>query len=477
MKKLAILGLAALLIVAIAMPVMALESQFGGYWRARAYTQQNFLGQDEEDNNIAVAPTNFRRDTSQVDSRTRLYYTAILNDDLRLVNKFEFNTNWGQQANAAGAKTDGYGAFGADATASFRIKNTYVDFNLGPVNAKIGTQGAVLARGFLWNDDFSGAILTYKGDSFSIPVIWMKAYEGGAGFNARDVDYFGIAPTFNIAKIISLNPYALWATSDNIGNAGTPVVGTTWGPAINPFAAASLGGAANIPALDDTDLYYIGFDADAKFGVSNAWLTAIYQGGNADIAGTPNDISFKAWLAAIGGKYDFGIADVHGQAFYATGDEKNPNVAGGTTPIKANERNTFFVPAANNTGTTYYWAEILGMGMFDNQTLGTAAGTGIGCGYHVTNVLAANLGATFKPPAVPDLSVTLDVWYAQLAEDRLSGGPGAVATWENDLGTEIDLKLTYQLIQGLQLDVVGAYLFAGDALYRGNNDANPYEIG
>jgi hypothetical protein len=68
------------------------------------------------------------------------------------------------------------------------------------------------------------------------------------------------------------------------------------------------------------------------------------------------------------------------------------------------------------------------------------------------------------------LNVVLDVWYAQLAEDDVNG--------EDYLGTEVDLKVTYQLIEGLNLDLVGAYLFAGDATsLDGNNEDDPYELG
>ena len=45
------------------------------------------------------------------------------------------------------------------------------------------------------------------------------------------------------------------------------------------------------------------------------------------------------------------------------------------------------------------------------------------------------------------------------------------------LGTEIDLKMTYSLMKNLNLDVVAAYLFAGDATYTGANDKDAYEVG
>ena len=105
MKKLLTGLLAVGLVLALTLPAMAFDSEFGGFWRTRAYTQQNFTGND--------AGT---KDLQQVDTRTRLFYTAIFSDDFKFVNKFEFNAAWGD--------TTG-GNIGTDGTTIFRIKNSY----------------------------------------------------------------------------------------------------------------------------------------------------------------------------------------------------------------------------------------------------------------------------------------------------------------------------------------------------------------
>ncbi|MBW2593906.1 MAG: hypothetical protein JRE58_13070, partial [Deltaproteobacteria bacterium] len=145
MKKFSILLFAALLVVAFTMPAAALETEFGGYWRTRFFTEQNFTGEDESE----------AMDFTWVDTRTRLYFTAILNDNLKFVNKFEFDAQWGDS---------GYGDIGTDGKGKFEIKHSYADFNVGSVNAKLGAQGVTLARGFLFDDDFMGAHVTFKGE-------------------------------------------------------------------------------------------------------------------------------------------------------------------------------------------------------------------------------------------------------------------------------------------------------------------------
>ena len=153
-----------------------------------------------------------------------------------------------------------------------------------------------------------------------------------------------------------------------------------------------------------------------------------------------------AYLLAFGGKIDAGPADIHGQVFYATGDDST------TTDAEA-----FYVPK----GRSYYWAEIMGLGVFDNQA---SSGS---CADQISNIMAANIGVGVK--ASDKLKITADLWYAKLVEDNAAG--------DDVLGTEIDLNLTYSLMKNLNLELIGAYLFAGDATYKGANDTNPYEIG
>jgi len=416
MKKFAILAFAAVLVVMFTIPACALENQFGGFWRTRFFTQQNFSGNDQDE----------AQDVSRADTRTRLYWTAVFNENLKFVNKFEMNAVWGGQD---GSIPDSYGDIGADGL-SVRVKNSYADFNTGPVNWKVGVQGAVLSRGFLFDDDFAGAVVAFQGENFSVPFIWMKANEGGMGKNANDfdVDYYAVAPSFTVADSVTVNPYFLYAYSKDASG---------WDP-----TSSVLGGTT-----EKLKLWYAGLDVDANFNMFNLWMTGIYQGGDVDRVAM-DSVDFQAWLAAAGFAAPMAWGDIHGEFFYATGDDDSDN-----------DWENFWVPA----GQSYYWAEIMGLGIFDNQASNNAPGD------KISDIMAANFGVVVKP--MDKLSVALDGWYAKRIND-------IAGLNEDYLGTEIDLTLTYQLVQGLNLDVVGAYLFAGDATTeKATDDANPYEVG
>jgi hypothetical protein len=409
------LFLAAVLVAMFTVPAWAIESEFGGYWRTRFFTNQNFTGEDETE----------AQDFTGVDTRTRLYYTAIFHENLKFVNKFEFDATWG---------TGPLGDIGADGK-EFEIKNSYIDANTGPVNWKIGIQGGRYARGFLFDSDYSGMQINYKGETFEVPFVWLKAFEGTStatlnpkDANDLDADYYGIFPKFTLGGMFDLNPYFLYIYSKD----------------------ASGWGEFGVNA-DELNSWYAGLDVDVDFDMGSAWFTGIYQGGDIDFK-SGGSADFKGYLLAIGGNVNVGMFDVHAEGFYATGDDD-----------PADDDIDAFTPPE---GRSYYWSEIMGFGIFDNQVSNNSPGDGI------SNVWAVNLGATVKP--MDKLKVALDVWYAALAEDiTLPDG-----SEDDKLGTEVDLVITYEVLQNLNLDLVGAYLFAGDATTLDvADDANPYEIG
>ncbi|MFT5700291.1 MAG: hypothetical protein ACI8ZB_003165 [Desulforhopalus sp.] len=348
----------------------AFESEFGGYWRTRMVAADNMT---QGDNYFLT------------DNRTRLYYTAKFNDDFKFVNKFEFNTTWGDSGLAGGG-------VGADGRGIFRIKNSYIDANFGTTNLKLGIQGTGIARGFIFADDFSGAMVTMDLGSVAVTPFYIAVLSEDGGDADYDRGYFGALASVKISDAISLNPYVMY---DGAGS-GTSVD--------DDGVSTNVGDIENL---------YIGTDFDMKMDAVSLWGTAIYN--NSSILNVDSD----DFLGAVG--VNAGIA--HGQAFYASED---------------------FVSAP---GSSYYWSEILGLGVFDQAAPG-------GPDDNITNVWAVNGGVTLKP--MDKLTIDADVWYAMLTEDD--------ATGEDELGLEFDGKLTYALMDNLNAEFILAYLVAGDAV-------------
>ena len=361
MKKIIASAVGLMLVGGVAVTTaQAVESQFGGYWRTR-FTYSDNMGTKE----AATANSKADNDTGswyRTDARTRLYYTAKFNDDFKFVNKFEFNTNWGNTNNNADF---GGGGVGADGKGNFRIKNSYADFTLGMLNSKVGIQGNTLARGFLFADDFSGVVeqINLDGTQDSgtrIQFGYMAVSNDGTNITqGGDSNIYFISPYFDVNDKIRLNPHA-----SLLYESGT-----------------------------DTSIYWTGIDADLTFDAFSAWVTTAYNGGEVN----NNDIS--AYLVAAGA--EAGI--VHGQAFYATGDKSDPEV-----------RNSGDIDQFQSMpGQSYYWSEIMGLGTFDqNASSGSPADK-------IANIAAFNVGVTLMP--ADKMTLTLDAWYAFLDRDNADG--------------------------------------------------------
>jgi phosphate-selective porin len=195
----------------------------------------------------------------------------------------------------------------------------------------------------------------------------------------------------------------------------------------------------------DFAVNYIGVNIDAKFGTLAAWLTGISESGDADDATTGASHDISGTLIALGASMPVGPVSLKAEILNASGDSNAAD----------NKEEAFWVPK----GQSYYWAEIMGYGLFDNQLPAGSPGD------QISNLIAYGIGASFKP--MKNMKVSVDLWNASLAE--------AAAGTDDDLGTEIDLRLTYNFLEKLTLDVVAARLSAGDATGGGKED--PTEIG
>jgi hypothetical protein len=290
----------------------------------------------------------------------------------------------------------------------------------------------------------SGVVLSTKFGDHLIPFTWFKVNEGGTGVNSEDSDVFALYPVFNFGENFSLNPFLVYGYSrDGDRNAAN---------AFSTYGANAGTGPAGFANDDGIGVYWIGANADATLGAFNLWATAIYVGGELQSNDT-KDVDVKAWTAMVGASVPLGPASLHGQFLYASGDDDEDDA----------DYEAYFGVDGAGAGWSYYWAEIMGNGRFDAQA-------SAGSNANPSNLWFANIGASIKP--MEKLKLTGDLWYASKPEDDL-------VTDEKNLGVEIDLVATYQLVEGLNIDLVGAYLFADDATAvddNGNED-DPWEVG
>ena len=440
MKK-SFMVLVLLLVVGMVLPAFALENQFGGYWRTRAFTDKNFTGEDESKD----------YDLDRIDTRTRLFYTAKFSDNLKFVNKFEMNAVWG------GAGT--YGQLGADG-ANVVVKHSYVNFKLSDHDFRVGIQDYTVARGYIFDDDAAGFKAIFKAtDNIYLPILYIKGYEGGTGkINGKSADDYDVNawmfyPTVFLNKETTLKPhFTYWQTDD--------------------FTRATAQGAplsVKIPGATKLDLYTAGLEFDTKFDAFTIGATGIFEFGSVDVPTASykkDSLDFKGYLFDLFGSMEVGPATLRIKGIYASGNKEDSTANG--------EYKAFYNPGGSGTGASYYWAEIMGYGIFDALGVATADDPTGEFSDKISNRIIGNIGATFK--VLPNLEVAADLWYAKTAEDvMLTNGQ-----YGDTLGTELDIVVSYAITEELKLDLVGAYLWADDVVNKAiytSNAANPYEFG
>lgn len=381
----------------------AVENQFGGYWRTRFSFQDNM--------------SKFPDDSSWlVDTRTRIYYTAKFNENLKFVNKFEFNNVWGGSNG---------GGIGSDATGTFRIKNSYADAMFGAVNVKVGAHALAYSRGLIFDDDFLGATVSANFGAISPILVWAHTMDQDWGGGQYDQNFIYAGVQIKAGDMVTITPAVTFfdgseevvdVEEDLVTGIGEPLAATVTGQEV-------VGGESYI---------YVGVDVDVKLDPVTAWGTFIYQTG--DESGTVDKEAFAVALGA-----DAGIA--HGKFYYTSGDD-------GGDPTESTE----FTAVSPYVVT----AEIMGAGLLDGYRGPVNAGWG------VENMMLANVGTTLKP--ANGVTLNIDGWYGALPEDNEFGN--------TEVGFEIDGKVTFRLLENLRVDAVLAYLIAGDATNdaAGNDD-------
>jgi hypothetical protein len=319
----------------------------------------------------------------------------------------------------------------------------YTEFNWLNSIWRVGVQPWLLNRGFQSDVDAPGILWMYPWGDHLFGAGYVRVFEGqqyanwgGVDVDKDDIDFFALFAVFKLAEGMTIQPWTSYAYSDEGG--------VVWR---NAFAA--MGNSEG-----NIDAQRIGFDYNWNTDMWGLYAGGIYLfgslGKNAAV-----DWDLNAYLFDIGGHYNLSAGDIHATFFYASGDD-SPN---------DNDWEQFAV----FEGQSHYWAEIMGLGLFDNQaSRNSSSNNAIG------NIWAANLGVTWT--FAEKHKITADLWYASLVE-KTGVFPGAYPngdTFADEyLGTEIDLRYTYPIFEGMNLDIVGAYLFAGDGTYKQGDALEP----
>jgi len=399
MKRLLICLVALIAVFALVLPASAAEMKVNGIWNAKAWARDNYDGDDDTDDSVQY-----------VTQRFRSYWNWIASENLKLVYKNEIDMEWGD-ASFAVARNDGGGA-GGDSV-NLETKNVYLEFMVPdtPVKATLGLQGVTLHKGWFISDDVSAARFDMNFDPVSITAYWT----GLAGLNAD----------------ASSNDDQWSVVASGAYKAENMDARLTFGYQRNP----NDGTSADDPESDD--LYLVMGEFNMSFDMFSFFVIAGKNFGEVKSDGpTTQDYDYKGYMFNVGANFALDMANIKAEFIFASGDDEGD----------------FEDDFQGFVGETYSWAEIISDGYTYDRNSDLAQ---IGGDNSPSNMWAVHVGADFMPTDTTTLRA--DVYYVAMVEDRTVAGED-----EDEIGTEIDVRLIQKIYDNLSMTVLGAYLIAED---------------
>jgi hypothetical protein len=404
-------------VFALVMPTSAAEMKVNGIWNAKAYARDNYDGDDDSDDSVQY-----------VTQRMRMYFNFISSENLKLVYKNEIDMEWGDTSgNATTAASDRNDGGGLDGdTVNLETKNVYLEFMVPdtPLKATMGLQGITLHKGWFAGSDYAGARFDMNFDPISITAYWV----GLGGLFTTNLDEDTDASNDNW-QIVASGAYK----AENMD------ARLSFGYERKPNDVTS----ADNP--ETNDLFLVMGEFNMSFDMVSFFVIGGVNFGEADGSGpdSANNRDYSGYMGHVGVDVALDLATLSAQFIYASGDDEGD----------------FDDDFQVMTGAVFSWAEIISDGYTYDRNANL---TQIGGQNKPSNMWAINLGADFKP--TDTTTIMLDAYYIGMVEDRTIAGDD-----EDEIGIEIDARLTQKIYDNLSLTLIGAYLFAEDGfgVYRG----------
>jgi len=420
MKKLLVVAVV-LAIACFSSMAFAADVTINGYVDVRSRNFQNFDLNKNSNTDTAsrqTTETAFRIDVNVKASDTIKAKLSLWND----------HDQWNGKVYPDGTKNiDG------TSTSTAFIREAWIDFMIPdtPVGIKAGHQVMMLANGWFFRSNYGGSdawIVYSKMGNATFALQDVKVREGAnVNSSVDDVDLYTAMGTMKMGDL------TLGADLSMLrDNNGTVLVGP----------AAGQNGEGK--------LYNLGLNVNGKVGPATLKAEVDLQNGKAKGSGT--DVKYSGNQIVVQASMPMGKLTLNATAARGSGDK---------TPVTTDKREG--IVNLMDIGQHYTL-------IYEYRVRGAAGTTNSG----FRNTTALNVGAMFQ--ATKTVAVGADLWYLQATEktniNPIAAGTNGGAN-SSDLGTELDVKVNWQIAPGLSWNWQIAY-FAPGAAYQnaaGTKDA------
>jgi hypothetical protein len=504
---------AVLAVAAVALPAYAFEVSWGGVFRTRILSDNYFTGSDSP--NVPAAsslPSNisgwygqYNNDTTtafnpetgyvttpgpnynphgyapassdhynRIDTRARFYMYVTASENLRVVTRYELgDIVWGNAASGGDVHADGR---------IVEVKNTFIQFNIPhtPVQGTVGVQGIALLNSWLLDNDYSAAVLSAKLNPVNIQFGYIGAQNEDAFTQSSNIDDVYLNVDYNngpfAATVVGFyqDGHDTTASIDPQNN----IYCTQFSNA----AAYTLPGSflPGYLTARNNNLFDLGVAMSYKMDWMNVYVNFLKNFGSVDLYNADGSKygskDYKGWVVDAGGNAFYGPYSFSLKGFYATGPDiqKNSNSPEYGQLKSGADANWFVQPYG---ATTVYTSELMGGGILDNNSPFHENYQWTSYGGVPSNLYGLSLGAAWQ--ALPTTKLSAAYWYFGNPNDVVSGYSASTGKlkFDSSVGNEFDFYLTQDIVDGLKLDLVAAYMISGNAYSQYNDDPNPYELG
>jgi hypothetical protein len=308
-----------------------------------------------------------------------------------------------------------------------------------PVKATIGLQGVTLHKGWFISDDVAGARFDMNFDPVSITAYWVGL---GGLFDDNDPGENTDASDDNW-QLVASGAYK----AENLD------ARMTFGYERKPNDPTG----ADEP--DSNDLFMVMGEFGMSFDMVSFDIIGASNFGDVDDGDTSRD--YSGYMAAFNVDIALDIATISVMGFYTSGDDERAvdTTGDGVKDTFVKDDDDF----QGMTGQTFSWAEIVSDGYTYDRNASLAQA---GAANKPSNMYAVGVGVDLKP--TDTTTILLDAYYIGLVEDRTINGEN-----EDEIGVEVDARLTQKIYDNLSLTILGAYLFAEDGYGVYSTDASP----
>jgi hypothetical protein len=398
MKRLLICLVALIAVFALVMPASAAEMKVNGIWNAKAWARDNYDGDDDTDDA-----------TQYVTQRFRSYWNWIASENLKLVYKNEIDIEWGDSGPQNGRNSGG--GLSGDSV-NLETKNIYLEFMVPdtPVKATLGLQGITLHKGWFISDDAGGARFDMNFDPVSITAYWIgvDGLEGNDSVSSDDIWQVAVSGAYKAENMDARLSLAYQRNDNDLTSNDVP---------------------------ESDDLYLLMGEFGMSFDMVSFDIVAATNFGEVDSDGA-GDRDYEGFMFAGSVDIALDMATITVSGAYVSGDDEG-------------DLDEDFQGLA---GQTFSWAEIISDGYSYDRNASLAQ---IGGANRPSNMYYVAAGVDLKP--TDTTTIMFDVYYVGMVEDRTIAGEE-----EDEIGIEVDARLTQKIYDNLSMTIIGAYMFAED---------------